>query len=314
MKDRRTENIFLSIIVPAFNEEGNIEAVAEQIKQQAEQFRKYEIIFINDGSTDATAEKLRMLHRSNPNIQFISFSRNFGHQSALLAGIHHASGDCIISMDADLQHPPAMIPQLVSKWQEGFDIVTTIRDDSQNTSWFKRSTSSVFYKLMNRLSNITLEEGAADFRLIDLSVARVISNSREYNLFLRGYIAWLGFKQCMVPYIPHQRQSGKTKYSFGKMMMLAINGITSFSVKPLRVAMILGTAISLLAFIYAIYAIYVYLETNEAVPGWTSVLVSILFIGGLQLLILGIIGEYLGRTLMQTKQRPDYVIMEKSLQ
>ena len=312
--DRRTENIFVSIIVPAFNEEGNIEAVAEQIKQQAEQFRKYEIIFINDGSTDATAEKLRMLHRSNPNIQFISFSRNFGHQSALLAGIHHASGDCIISMDADLQHPPAMIPQLVSKWQEGFDIVTTIRDDSQNTSWFKRSTSSVFYKLMNRLSNITLEEGAADFRLIDLSVARVISNSREYNLFLRGYIAWLGFKQCMVPYIPHQRQSGKTKYSFGKMMMLAINGITSFSVKPLRVAMILGTAISLLAFIYAIYAIYVYLETNEAVPGWTSVLVSILFIGGLQLLILGIIGEYLGRTLMQTKQRPDYVIMEKSLQ
>ena len=312
--DRRTENIFVSIIVPAFNEEGNIEAVAEQIKQQAEQFRKYEIIFINDGSTDATAEKLRMLHRSNPNIQFISFSRNFGHQSALLAGIHHASGDCIISMDADLQHPPAMIPQLVSKWQEGFDIVTTIRDDSQNTSWFKRSTSSVFYKLMNRLSNITLEEGAADFRLIDRSVARVISNSREYNLFLRGYIAWLGFKQCMVPYIPHQRQSGKTKYSFGKMMMLAINGITSFSVKPLRVAMILGTAISLLAFIYAIYAIYVYLETNEAVPGWTSVLVSILFIGGLQLLILGIIGEYLGRTLMQTKQRPDYVIMEKSLQ
>lgn len=312
--DRRTENIFISIIVPAFNEEGNIEAVAEQIKQQAEQCRKYEIIFINDGSTDATAEKLRMLHRSNPNIQFISFSRNFGHQSALLAGIHHASGDCIISMDADLQHPPAMIPQLVSKWQEGFDIVTTIRDDSQNTSWFKRSTSSVFYKLMNRLSNITLEEGAADFRLIDRSVARVISNSREYNLFLRGYIAWLGFKQCMVPYIPHQRQSGKTKYSFGKMMMLAINGITSFSVKPLRVAMILGTAISLLAFIYAIYAIYVYLETNEAVPGWTSVLVSILFIGGLQLLILGIIGEYLGRTLMQTKQRPDYVIMEKSLQ
>lgn len=312
--DRRTENIFVSIIVPAFNEEGNIEAVAEQIKQQAEQFRKYEIIFINDGSTDATAEKLRILHRSNPNIQFISFSRNFGHQSALLAGIHHASGDCIISMDADLQHPPAMIPQLVSKWQEGFDIVTTIRDDSQNTSWFKRSTSSVFYKLMNRLSNITLEEGAADFRLIDRSVARVISNSREYNLFLRGYIAWLGFKQCMVPYIPHQRQSGKTKYSFGKMMMLAINGITSFSVKPLRVAMILGTAISLLAFIYAIYAIYVYLETNEAVPGWTSVLVSILFIGGLQLLILGIIGEYLGRTLMQTKQRPDYVIMEKSLQ
>lgn len=312
--DRRTENIFLSIIVPAFNEEGNIEAVAEQIKQQAEQCRKYEIIFINDGSTDATAEKLRMLHRSNPNIQFISFSRNFGHQSALLAGIHHASGDCIISMDADLQHPPAMIPQLVSKWQEGFDIVTTIRDDSQNTSWFKRSTSSVFYKLMNRLSNITLEEGAADFRLIDRSVAQVISNSREYNLFLRGYIAWLGYKQCMVPYIPHQRQSGKTKYSFGKMMMLAINGITSFSVKPLRVAMILGTAISLLAFIYAIYAIYVYLETNEAVPGWTSVLVSILFIGGLQLLILGIIGEYLGRTLMQTKQRPDYVIMEKSLQ
>lgn len=312
--DRRTENIFISIIVPAFNEEGNIEAVAEQIKQQAEQFRKYEIIFINDGSTDATAEKLRMLHRSNPNIQFISFSRNFGHQSALLAGIHHASGDCIISMDADLQHPPAMIPQLVSKWQEGFDIVTTIRDDSQNTSWFKRSTSSVFYKLMNRLSNITLEEGAADFRLIDRSVAQVISNSREYNLFLRGYIAWLGYKQCMVPYIPHQRQSGKTKYSFGKMMMLAINGITSFSVKPLRVAMILGTAISLLAFIYAIYAIYVYLETNEAVPGWTSVLVSILFIGGLQLLILGIIGEYLGRTLMQTKQRPDYVIMEKSLQ
>jgi dolichol-phosphate mannosyltransferase len=311
--DRTAQNPFISVVVPAFNEEGNIERAAGEISRHLSSFPRHEVIFINDGSTDGTLDKLKELHARNAGIHFISFSRNFGHQSALLAGIHHATGDCVITMDADLQHPPEMIPQLVGEWKKGFDIVTTIRNDSQNTSGFKRITSSLFYKLMNRLSNITLEEGAADFRLIDRAVADVIRTSREYNLFLRGYIAWLGFRQSKLPYTANLRQSGQTKYSFGKMMMLALNGLTSFSVKPLRMAVVLGAIISLLAFIYAIYAIYVYLETNAAVPGWTSVLVSILFIGGLQLLILGIIGEYLGRTLLQAKQRPDYVIREKSL-
>lgn len=310
---RNTSDPFISVVIPAYNEEGNVEAVASEVTNRLSAFSKCEIIFVNDGSTDATMEKLRALHSKDSRIHFISFSRNFGHQSALLAGIHHAGGDCIITMDADLQHPPQLIPELINKWKEGFDIVTTIRDDSKNTSGYKRLTSKIFYRLMNRLSNITLEEGAADFRLVDRAVAEVIRSSREHNLFLRGYIAWLGFRQCNIPYAPNLRLAGETKYSFGKMLMLALNGITSFSVKPLRVAMVLGALISGFAFLYAIYAIYVYLETNEAVPGWTSVLVSILFIGGLQLLILGILGEYLGRTLMQAKMRPDFVIMEKTL-
>ncbi len=306
------ENPLISIIIPAFNEEGNVESITGKVIEVLKNF-KYEIIFIDDGSTDESLDKLKELHEKNANIHYLSFSRNFGHQSALLAGFHHAQGDCVISMDADLQHPPEMIPELIQRWQEGYDIVTTIRDDAHSGSWYKRITSSLFYKFMNNISSIRLEEGAADFRLVDKSVATIISSSKEYNLFLRGYISWLGFKQYKITYTPNKRSSGETKYSLGKMFLLALNGITSFSVRPLRVAMILGSIISLLAFLYAIYAIYIFVDTKQAVPGWTSVLVSILFIGGLQLLILGIIGEYLGRVLMQTKMRPDYIIKEKSL-
>src|SRR6186713_2009229 len=183
------ENPFVSVIIPALNEEGNLSGISGKVVQLLASHFRYEIIFIDDGSTDGTLNALKILHGQNQSIQYISFSRNFGHQSALLAGFHYAQGDCVITMDADLQHPPELIPEMIQRWQEGYDIVTTIRLDMGSQSFFKRTSSSLFYKFMNKISNIKMEEGAADFRLVDRAVAAIISKSTEYNLFLRGYIS-----------------------------------------------------------------------------------------------------------------------------
>ncbi|MFN0201004.1 MAG: glycosyltransferase family 2 protein [Bacteroidia bacterium] len=303
---------FISVVVPAFNEESNVSILAEKVVALLEKEYHYEIIFIDDGSKDKTLETLKSLHEHNKNIHYLSFSRNFGHQSALKAGLDKAEGDCVISMDADLQHPPHLIPVMLEKWQQGYDIVYTQRADSAELSFFKRKTSHWFYTFMNKVSDIELENGTADFRLLDRKVVEVVKNSQEYNLFLRGFIAWIGFKQYKLPYQPEPRFSGQSKYTFKKMLSLALNGITSFSVKPLQIATFLGSFISLFAFLYGIYALIIFFFTDSAVPGWTSVLVSVLFIGGLQLLVLGIIGEYLGKILLQSKQRADYFLRESS--
>ena len=307
----------ISIIVPAFNEAETIAAAAHEIAETLAGLTgqyAFELIFINDGSSDKTLNLLRLLHEKRPKlVQYISFSRNFGHMNALRCGYDHARGQAVICMDADLQHPPAYIPVFLEKWAEGYEIVFTSRQDDAKTGWLKRLSSRYFYGLMNRFSDVHIEPGAADFRLLDRKVVDLIRQSREHDLFIRGFIPWVGFRQFIVPYTPDARFAGKSKYTLKKMLGLALNGITSFSVRPLRIATILGACISGLAFLYAIYALYAHIVLRETVQGWTSVLVSVLLIGGLQLLTLGILGEYIGRLFIQAKGRPPYIIQESSM-
>lgn len=307
----------ISIILPAYNEEENlamaVQKLSEQIQSLDNQYR-FEVIFVNDGSSDRTLALLRELHQKYGDwVHYVSFSRNFGHMSALRCGYDHSRGDAVICMDADLQHPPQYIPVFLEKWREGFEIVYTTRQDDEKTGWFKRNSSQYFYRLMNRFSDVHIEPGAADFRLLDRQVVNLIRNSQETELFIRGFIPWVGFRQFAIPYKPDPRFAGQSKYTLRKMIRLAMNGITSFSVRPLRIATFLGACISGMAFLYAIYALYAHLVLKETVQGWTSVLLSVLIIGGLQLLTLGIIGEYLGRLFLQAKARPPYIVQESSL-
>ncbi len=307
----------VSIIIPAFNEEENLTESVAQISRHLADLQgtySFELIFVNDGSSDKTLSLLRQLHQKQPDlVHYISFSRNFGHMNALRCGYDHARGQAVICMDADLQHPPEYIPVFLAKWVEGYEIVFTSRQDDEKTGWFKRLSSKYFYGLMNRFSDVHIEPGAADFRLLDRKVVDLIRESRETDLFIRGFIPWVGFRQFIIPYIPEKRFAGQSKYTLKKMLRLALNGITAFSVRPLRIATILGVIISGLAFLYALYAIYAHFILKETVQGWTSVLLSVLIMGGLQLLTLGIIGEYLGRLFIQAKGRPPYIVQEISL-
>ncbi len=304
----------VSVIVPAFNEESNIEILAERVVEQLEASAgDYEIIFIDDGSSDGTLAKAKELHEQNPRIKFIALSRNFGHQIALKAGIDHSSGDCVICMDADMQHPPELIPELLEKWHDGYDIVYTIRQETEGVGIFKKLASKLFYWLTNKLTEIDIEEGAADFRLMDKKVVDELKLIGEKFLFIRGLISWVGFEQIGINYTAAPRYSGVSKYSLGKMLRFAWNGITSFSILPLRFAVSAGTIVSTLSFIYAIYALSIKLFTNKVVPGWTSLLISVLFLGGVQLLCIGVLGEYLGKLFIESKRRPVYIVKDKSL-
>ena len=302
----------ISIVIPTYNEEGNIETIVEKLISILSNYSDYEIIFVDDGSEDNTLKVLKKLQKQEKSIKYISFSRNFGHQFALKAGMDFSSGDCVISLDADLQHPPGLIPSLIDKWQEGYEIVYTIRNDDPKLSFLKRKSARIFYKIINSLSNIKIDQGTADFRLLDRSVVDILININEYSLFLRGIISWLGFRSYGIHYLPGERFWGKTKYSTKKMISFAINGITSFSIKPLRISILLGSFISVASFCYGLFAILLKFFTDKAITGWTSLLISVLFIGGIQLIILGIIGEYLGKLFIQSKGRPNYIIREKS--
>jgi glycosyltransferase involved in cell wall biosynthesis len=302
----------ISIVVPAYNEAENLPVLAAEISKVLGAF-DYEIIVVNDGSKDNSLSVLKQLNQADNRIQYVSLSRNFGHQKALRCGLSFATGDAIISMDADLQHPPAMLPKLIEAWKSGCDVVVTQKVLNNNLSLPKRFSTFLFYKAINLISDVNIEHGAADFRLLDKKVLDVINKTPESDLFLRGYVEWVGFKKSVVAYTPAERFSGTAQYSWSKLFALALNGITSFSIKPLRVSAVIGAFISFLAFCYAIYAIYIFFFTDKAVTGWASLLVSMLFLGGLQLLMIGILGEYIGKIFIQSKGRPDYVVGEKSL-
>ncbi len=301
----------ISFVIPAYNEEGNVSLLAEKIIMEIDTLFDYEMIFVDDGSTDNTLEILKSLNKNNPKIHYISLLRNFGHQNALRAGIDYANGDCVISMDADLQHPPSLIRPMIDRWLEGYHIVYTVREEGNDSGFLKRKTSKIFYKFINFLSDTKIEAGTADFRLIDKKVVDIIKNTSDSPLFLRGLIPRLHFKQYKIAYQPDKRYSGDTKYSLKRMIFLALNGITSFSVKSLRWLLIIGATISFLSFCYGSYAIFVYFFTKKTVSGLTSIICSILFIGGLQLLLLGVIGEYLRKLFIQAKNQPFYVVEER---
>jgi len=303
----------ISIVIPSYNEEGNVELIHQEIIKTIGGESPLQLIFVNDGSSDQTENRIQKLAETHKEVEFISFSRNFGHQAALKAGIDNAKGDCVISMDADLQHPPALLPEMLAYWKEGYDVVYTQRKQDKGISIFKKITSKLFYQIMRRLSGIPIEEGTADFRLLDRKVTKVIKDSPDKYIFIRGLVPWVGFKQKKMEYVPQQRHSGVTKYTLRRMSNFAVNGITSFSTKPLQLATLLGMVISILSFAYALYAIAFYFFDDRVISGWASLLTSVLFIGGIQLIILGIIGEYIGKIYMQLKNRPLYIIKSSSL-
>ncbi len=296
------------IIIPVFNEASNIVPLVAAVKNEFSQL-DYDhcFLFVDDGSNDTTLSTIEQVAASDHSIQFISLSKNCGHQAALKAGIDHADADCTISMDGDLQHPPALIATLLNKWEAGYEVVYTIRKDQQDLSVIKRKTSAVFYWLLGLISDIELEKGSADFRLLDRKVVKQLKQLKESDIFLRGLVKWIGFKQVAVDYEPLQRLSGQSKYSYKKMMLLALQGITSFSTKPLYVAIYIGLFFSLASLLYIPFAIYNY-WIGHTVSGWASLIVTVTFLGGLQLMILGIIGLYLGKLFMQSKGRPMYIV------
>lgn len=311
----RLTPIEISIVIPTYNEEGNVQVLAAQLQEvlAAQNVVSYEIIFIDDGSTDQTLSNIQALQTTQNQIHYIQFSRNFGHQHALKAGLDHARGSAVISLDADLQHPPALVATMIQLWREGAQVVYTRRQDKQHVGFFKKLSAKSFYWLANRLSEVPIEEGTADFRLLDRKVVDTIKNFKESHLFLRGLIPTLGFKQVALDYQPAARFSGKTKYSLAKMFHFAINGITSSSAKPLYFAIYLGLFFALLAFLYGCYAIYIAVFTDAAITGWTSLIASVLFIGGIQMILIGIVGIYLGKLFVQSKQRPTYIIQALTL-
>lgn len=303
----------VSIIVPVHNEQYNVPIVTNALQNMFAQLNyRYEIIFVDDGSTDGTLAVLKQQASLYPEVRFVSFSRNFGHQAALKAGLDMANGDCVISMDGDMQHPPELVPLLLEKWKDGYDVVYTVRREDENLSYGKRKTSNLFYSLLNGLSDIDIEKGTADFRLLNRNVVNVLRNLQEYDLFFRGLVKWAGFKQMAIEYTPAQRRTGVSKYNYKKMMRFALQGITSFSTKPLYAATYIGFLFSLLSTLYIPYVGYSYFF-GQKVSGWASVIVTIAFFGGLQLMILGIIGIYLGKLFMQSKQRPVYIVKESNL-
>ncbi len=310
----KKENLqLISIIIPCHNEQNNIEPLFHSVlKTFPEKKYQQEFLFIDDGSTDKTLDEIKKLSERYDFINYISFSKNFGHQNALSAGLDYAKGDCAISIDADLQHPPDLIPQMLEKWREGFQIVNTLRDD-KNIGFFKKATSRLFYKIINFLSDTKIKPGAADFRLLDKKVIEVIKKLPENNLFLRGLTSWIGFKQEDIKYIAQERKYGKSSYSLKRMVHFAAIGITSFSTKPLKLSIYLGMIMASCALLYSIYAIYTRIFTEKTITGWTSLILAVLFIGAIQLIILGIIGEYLGKLFIENKHRPKYIIDESKL-
>lgn len=303
----------VSVVVPAYNEQDNVSVLADELHRILCQYDDYEIIIVNDGSKDNTLDVLKKLHHGNNRLHYISLSRNFGHQYALKAGLDMASGDCVISMDADMQHPPRLIPQMIEEWQIGFDIVYTVRHDSGTEGVFKRLTSRLFYKFFDALTGLKLPTGVADFRLLDRKVVDVLKNMSEKALFLRGIVFWMGYRQRAIDYQVQPRHAGRSSYSLKKMLGLALAGATSFSIKPLRLAIYLGFLTAALGCLFTAYVLYMKLFGGSVITGWASIMCVLLILGGTQLVIMGIIGEYIGRIFIEMKNRPSYIVDETSL-
>jgi dolichol-phosphate mannosyltransferase len=304
----------VDIVLPVYNEEDGIAAfhlvLNQTLRNLADQY-KFNIIYALDRSRDNTFAVLKKLTLSHPNITILHLSRRFGHQLSLLAGIDHSNGEAVIMMDCDLQHPPSVIPELLQKFEEGYDIVQTIRQYDERIGFFKQWTSGLFYRVQNALSPVALQEGAADFRLISRKVAHLFQQSiREQNQFLRGLFQWVGFRSTTVTFISPPRAAGRTKYHLLQLIKFSITGITSFSKVPLRIATMVGFLMSSLSVLYGLRQIVMFFWKGHLPPGYTSLIVVVLFIGGLQLTVMGILGEYLGSVFDEVKHRPLYIVDE----
>ncbi|CDH25638.1 glycosyltransferase family 2 protein [Xenorhabdus bovienii] len=299
----------ISLIVPVLNEEEAIPIFYKTVREN-EDLKKYnvEIVFINDGSKDSTESLINALAISDKLVMSLNFTRNFGKESALFAGLEYATGDAIIPIDVDLQDPIDIIPQLVEKWQHGADIVLAKRTDRSTDGWLKRKTAEWFYKLHNKISTPKIEENVGDFRLMSREIIENIKKLPERNLFMKGVLSWVGGNVEIVEYTRAQRSAGESKFNSWKLWNLALEGITSFSTFPLRIWTYIGIGVAFIAFIYATWMIIDKLLWGNPVPGYPSLLVSILFLGGIQLIGIGALGEYIGRIYVETKMRPKYFI------
>lgn len=302
----------VTIVIPCLNEESMVGEVLSRLDEMSAHVADvaFEFIFVDDGSTDRTAALLRAASRDDPRLRIIRFSRNFGQQIAVSAGLDVARGDAVVLMDCDLQDPPELVPDMVAKWREGFDVVYGTRRSRRADSWFKRVSARAFYLLMTRLSEIEIPSDTGDFRLMSRRIVDVLCQMPERHRFLRGMVAWTGFRQTSIPYDRPDRFAGTTKYPLGKMIRYALDGLLSFSTRPLQLCIALGLMSAGLALAGICYALAMRLFTSVWVEGWTALMIAVLFLGGVQLLSLGIIGEYIGRIYGEVQRRPLYVVRE----
>ncbi|WP_282937202.1 glycosyltransferase family 2 protein [Paenibacillus sp. RC67] len=307
------ENIRYSIIVPMFNEQEVIAETYRRLKQIMDTLHEsYELLFVNDGSKDRTADIVRELCREDANVRLLNFARNFGHQVAITAGMDHAQGQAIVVIDADLQDPPEVILEMIGKWKQGYDVVYGKRLERKGETAFKKWSAHLFYRLLKSMTSVDIPVDAGDFRLIDRKVCDVMKSMTERNRYVRGLVSWTGFKQTFVEYTREERWAGVTKYPLRKMLRFAIDAIASFSYKPLKAAAYLGFTLSAVSFIYILIVVYQKLFTDTTITGWASTVAINLFFNGIMLIILGIMGEYIGRIYDETKGRPLYIIWERA--
>lgn len=309
-------HIALSIVVPVYNEELIIDTLVQRLVAAAQSItEQYEIIFVNDGSQDSSLQRLSVACAVDARLHYISFSRNFGHQIAITAGMDYARGAAIVTIDGDLQDPPELIPEMYRQYEDGFKVVYAKRTKRKGESAFKLFTAKMFYRLMARLVSFEIPLDVGDYRLISRDVAEYLKQMKEYDKYIRGQIAWLGFKSTYVLFERDERKFGQTNYPFKKMLRLAFNGITAFSDSPLKIATTVGFTVCILSFLILLYAVLIFIFDSERVlPGWASTIVSITFLGGVQLLCLGMIGEYISRITNNVRDRPLYVIDKTTME
>jgi glycosyltransferase involved in cell wall biosynthesis len=301
----------VSVVIPCFNEEANLRETHRRVTEAVSQAGiEYEVVYVDDGSHDTTPELLRQLQDGDAHVRVVYFSRNFGHQFAVTAGLAHASGGAVIILDADLQDPPELMVEMIRLWEAGYEVVYGVRTDREGETRFKLLTARLFYRLIRWLSETEIPLDTGDFRLLDRKVVDVIVAMPERDRFLRGMVSWAGYRQIGIPYKRAPRFAGETKYPLGKMVRFAFDGIVSFSVKPLRLSTLMGFVFAGLALLAILYAMGMRLFTQRWVTGWTALIIAILFLGGAQLISLGIIGEYVGRLYGEAKHRPLYLVRE----
>ena len=305
-----SEKKLITIVVPVFNEEealGPFMARLGPVRGGLDAYR-FQLLFVDDGSTDATLARLLQMQRSDPAIRIVELSRNFGKEAALSAGLDAADGDAVVPIDVDLQDPPELIPDLLARWEEGYEVVLARRTDRQSDFWLKRITAAVFYKLYNAIDRPVIPANCGDYRLLDKVVVEALRKLPENQRFMKGLFAWVGFRSTSVPYIRERRRAGRSKFNGWRLLEFALQGITSFSTLPLRLSLLLGLLTTVFALVYAVIIIYRVLYYGVDAPGYASMMTVILFFGGLQLTGIGFLGEYLGRNYFESKRRPPYII------
>lgn len=302
----------ISIIIPAYNEEEALPPLYERIKKLMETMEKYEfeILFVNDGSKDSTLQKIKELRQEDERINYVDFSRNFGKEIAMIAGLDYATGDCVIFMDADLQDPPELIPELVKYWEDGYDDVYAKRKSRKGETWLKKFTSKMYYKVLQSLTKVEIQRDTGDFRLLDRRCVNALKKLRESQRNTKSMFSWIGYKKKEVLYDREPRVAGTTKWNYIKLMDLAIDGITSFTTSPLRISTFIAIPTFIVLFIYFIYVIVKSFVIHEAIQAFQAIILLILFFSGIQILLFGIVGEYLGRIFKETKNRPLYLVNE----